>query len=151
MNCLSNPALEVIQRLASDMNKSKRKLFYIYQSRVLRSLAGDKLQGDVQSWLSPPDPWKNHNIACDLRHTGTATWFIHGDSFLEWKSSGPSSLLWAHGKRMWLSSPYTFAFISLTVSPFIAGAGKSILWYVDNPIISVLVTNHAQFINHRGH
>jgi len=64
----------------------------------------DKLQGDIQSWLSPPDPWKNHNIACGSRHTGTARWFLESDSFSKWKSSGPSSLLWIHGKRARSSS-----------------------------------------------
>jgi len=75
-------SLELIQQIASNINKSNR----------------DKLQGDIQSWLSPPDPWKNHNIACDSRHTGTARWFIGGDDFSKWKCSGPSSLLWIHGK-----------------------------------------------------
>jgi hypothetical protein len=42
---------------------------------------------------------KTHNIACGLRHTGTTVWFLRSDAFSEWKLSGPSSLLWAHGKR----------------------------------------------------
>lgn len=60
--------------------------------------ADDQLQQDVRSWLSPPDPWKNHNIACGSRHSGTAAWFIGGSTFSEWTSSGPNSLLWIHGK-----------------------------------------------------
>jgi hypothetical protein len=62
-------------------------------------LAGDKLQQDIHHWLSPPDPWKNHNTARESHHEGTAAWFIHGNSFSEWKSSAPKSLLWIHGKR----------------------------------------------------
>ena len=62
-------------------------------------MAGDKLQQDICNWLSPPDPWKNHHIARASHHTGTAAWFTHGNTFSEWKSSPPSSLLWIHGKR----------------------------------------------------
>ena len=62
-------------------------------------MAGDKLQDDIRSWFSPPDPWKNHNIARRTRHSGTADWFIQGETLSEWKLSGPSSLLWVHGKR----------------------------------------------------
>jgi ankyrin repeat domain-containing protein 50 len=65
-------------------------------------LAGDQSQKAIQKWLSPPDPWKNHNIARDSRHEASATWFIKGETFSEWKSSGPSSLLWIHGKRQLL-------------------------------------------------
>jgi len=84
------------------MNKLKRQLF---SSVAIVSLnhrdcsAGDKLQQDIRSWLSPPDPWKNHNVARGLHHKGTAAWFTQGNAFSEWKSSGPSSLLWIHGKR----------------------------------------------------
>jgi hypothetical protein len=62
-------------------------------------LADDKLQENVRKWLSPPDPWKNHHIARKLHHKGTAAWFADGDVFSKWKTSGPGSLLWIHGKR----------------------------------------------------
>jgi hypothetical protein len=86
------------------------------------------LQDDIRSWFSPPDPWKNHNIARRSRHNGTADWFIQGDTFSEWKLSGPSSLLWVHGKRE--LPPNVFYFVELMVTPSVAGAGKSVLWYV---------------------
>ena len=54
-------------------------------------------------WLSPPDPWKNHNVSCESQHKGTTTWWIHGETFSEWKYSGSSSLLWLHGKRYVIS------------------------------------------------
>ena len=69
-------------------------------------MAGDKLQRDIQNWLSPPDPWKNHHIACELRHEGTAAWFLEGETFSEWKASRQSSLLWMHGKRESPSGAY---------------------------------------------
>ena len=55
------------------------------------------LIGNLQQWLSPPDPSINHNIARKAHHEGTATWFFQGSIFNEWKSS--PSLLWVHGKR----------------------------------------------------
>ena len=66
-----------MHKIASDMNKAKRESFFIFTKgrRIDVYLLVDKLQGDTQSWLSPPDPWKNHNIACGSRHTGTARWF----------------------------------------------------------------------------
>jgi len=57
------------------------------------------LQSDIRSWLSPPDPWKNYNIARELRHSKTGEWFINGSALSEWKASGASSLLWISGKR----------------------------------------------------
>jgi hypothetical protein len=72
-------------------------------------LAGETLQRDVRKWLSPPDPWKNHNIACDLHREGTATWFLQGDTFSQWKASAPSSLLWIHGKRQLSLTRYYLA------------------------------------------
>ena len=69
-------------------------------------LAGEELQQNIRSWLSPPDPWKNHNIARGSQHTGTGAWWIHGEAFLKWKHSSPTSLLWLHGKRQYLRCHY---------------------------------------------
>ncbi|KAF8483910.1 hypothetical protein DFH94DRAFT_843426, partial [Russula ochroleuca] len=76
-------ALEIMHKHASDLNKLKR----------------DSLQKDIFRWLSPPDPWKNHHIACKSRHTESAAWFIQGNTFSEWKAfEVRSPLLWVHGK-----------------------------------------------------
>ena len=90
------------------MNKLKRQIFreIAIAEELLRLFADDKLQQDVQRWLSPPDPWKNQNIACGSRHTGTAKWFVGGGTLSEWKLSGPSSLLWIHGKREFSGPPF---------------------------------------------
>jgi hypothetical protein len=73
-------------------------------------LAGDRIQQDIFRWLSPPDPWKNHHVACGSRHGGSAAWFIQSKTFSEWKASmARSSLLWVHGKRPLMPSSYTFA------------------------------------------
>ena len=62
-------------------------------------MTGERLQRDIRSWLSPPDPWKNHNIAHESRHGVSGAWLVQGDALSEWSAFGPSSLLWLHGKR----------------------------------------------------
>jgi len=54
---------------------------------------------EIHKWLSPPDPSTNHNIACETHLKRTASWFVQGNTFREWKNQRGSSLLWIHGKR----------------------------------------------------
>ena len=63
-----------------------------------------RVRGD-RTWLSPPDPSVNHNIASNAQQQGTATWFFEEDIFTEWKSNLTGPLLWIHGKRAPLCSP----------------------------------------------
>ena len=109
-----------MQQVASGLNKSKRQSFLniaIAGWDHRDCLAGDNLEKDIFNWLSPPDPWKNHHVACESRHRGSATWFIQGSTFLEWKSSeSRSSLLWVHGKRALMPSSY--ASVDIEFSPF---------------------------------
>ena len=90
-----------MQQLASDINKSRREFncrCAIVRIEGLDYPAGDQLQERFRRWLSPPDPSINHNTARNAHHEGTAEWFIHGNTFSEWKSS-TGSVLWIHGKR----------------------------------------------------
>ena len=54
-----------------------------------------------QVWLNPADPSMNHNILRKTHNEGTVVWFLQGNIFIEWKSTG--CLLWIHGKRAFLS------------------------------------------------
>jgi hypothetical protein len=67
------------------------------------------LAQDVQSWLSPPDPWKNQNEISEMRHAGTAAWFVNGETFSKWKWSEQGSLLWIQGKREFVAHSYASA------------------------------------------
>ena len=93
-----------MHQIASDLNKAKRTSFFavVVSDWDHRDCpTGDNLQEKIFEWLSAPDPWKNHHTACESRHRGTAEWFIHGNTFSEWRTSEvPSSLLWVHGKRL---------------------------------------------------
>ena len=44
-------------------------------------VAGDKLRRDIQTWLSPPDSWKNHHITCKMWHGESGVWFVSGTTF----------------------------------------------------------------------
>jgi hypothetical protein len=105
---VSDSASEIMQQVASDLNKAKREPFFdvVVADWDHRDCpTGDSLQKDIFGWLSPPDPWKNHHAACKSRHRGTAEWFIHGKTFPEWRTSEvPGSLLWVHGKRLLIPS-----------------------------------------------
>jgi hypothetical protein len=94
---------------------------------------GNLLQKDIQRWLSPEDPSTNHNIARRGYLDGTASWFTQSDIFKEWKAT--SSFLWIRGKRA------HFFHLHFVVYPdcfllrgVVAGAGKSVLWYVVSKI-----------------
>ncbi|KAH9169583.1 hypothetical protein EDB89DRAFT_1455447 [Lactarius sanguifluus] len=71
----------------------------------INKMRRDQLQKDARSWVSPPDPSKNHIIARRIHSGKSATWFTLGGTFETWNVQG--GLLWIHGKP---------------------GSGKSILW-----------------------
>ena len=73
-------------------------------------LTGDSLEQKLRSWLSPPNPLKDHSIAWGTRNRGSGAWFVQGNTFSEWKASeARSSLLWVHGKRPLTLGPFAFA------------------------------------------
>jgi len=96
----------VIQQTADDADQVKRS-WSPNRNHVghagLIILTGNQLRRDLRRWLSPPDPSTNHNIARNAHHKGTATWFLEGKTYKEWKSTCSESLLWIHGKRVPLS------------------------------------------------
>ena len=115
--------IESMQEIVRKMNQVERTLFKFSIPNVHIDdcsgnterdfiVTGNKLQQDVRGWLSPPNPWKNHNLARGSRHRGTGAWWIEGDAYAEWKSSG--SLLWIHGKRQYFAP----AFLSQTDAYF---------------------------------
>ncbi len=130
---ISDWASETMRQIASDLTKSKREPFFdvVIDDWDHRDCpTGDNMQQDIFKWLSPPDYWNNHHSTCKLRHPGSAEWFIQGNTFSEWKSSDvPVSLLWVRGKRAFMPSSY--ALVEAEILVFKAGAGKSVLWYVE--------------------
>lgn len=80
------------------------------------TLLRDQLLEEVQTWLSPPNPTTNHDVAREARLEGTAKWFLQGKKFQTWKSAG--SLLWIHGKR-------AFCFFVSMIGPFMVSCFHS--------------------------
>jgi hypothetical protein len=90
-------ATAATQQIGNDLGDLKRWL----ESQNTTE-AEDQLREKFQQWLSPPDPSINYNTARDAYHDGTAAWFTQDHTFEDWKVSGSGSLLWIHGKRMFL-------------------------------------------------
>jgi hypothetical protein len=96
-----------MQQTANDVNQIKRPSSLNLISVAVEPdafLPGKQLRDGIHKWLSPPDPSKNHNIACGTHHKKTANWFFEGKIYQEWKSTG--SLLWVHGKRSFYPLPF---------------------------------------------
>ena len=140
----------VIQHAANDIDEIKCSwLPNLARVRSLRLilLAGNQFIQLLRSWLSPADPSTNHNIARKVQHKGTAAWLFQGQIIIKWKSSG--SLLWIHGKRVFLSSSFRRA--TLIDSDY--GSG---LWKKRHLVCSASLPSYrnlffAQFLHHPGH
>ena len=79
------------------------------------------MRWEIEHWLSPPDPSTNHNFVRKARHSETASWFFDCNALTEWKARG--SLLWIHGKRMFLNPQQVFFFNNLLICK--RGRGKA--------------------------
>ena len=90
-----------VQLRVNDANKAFSKFTETreLEGRPVELLVPRVQRANIRTWLSPPDPSINHNISRKCQHSGTGTWWIYGEAFSKWKHSGPSSLLWIHGKR----------------------------------------------------
>ncbi|KAH9961507.1 hypothetical protein BC827DRAFT_1341818 [Russula dissimulans] len=103
-----------IQQVASNMNKLRR----------------DELQEKIRRWLSPSDPSINHNTARDVHHEGSAKWFIHGNTFQQWKME-MGSLLWVSGKPGSGKSILSFSIIEDITKSHEAGLASIAFFYFD--------------------
>lgn len=51
----------------------------------------------LSRWLTPPDPWTNHDGARQRHQEHTGTWLLRHSQYQKWKQSGVGHL-WLHGK-----------------------------------------------------
>ena len=118
-----------MQQAANDIDEIKCSWIAhlsLFPSSCLNFLTGNQLIQLLRSWLSPSDPSTNHNIAQKAQHSGTTAWLFAGQIIIKWKST--SSLLWIHGKRVFL-----FLYLACDFSRALllsAGSGKSVIWFV---------------------
>ena len=129
-----------ISRSTNGRRRQRSEAFVISpvfaDNQIINRFAGNQLRESLRKWQSPPDPSVNHNIADDRQHEGPAEWFIESDKYKKWKVAG--SLLWIHGKRMFVL--LVISVISSTVR-FAAGSGKSILWFVAPQVLQYWETH----------
>jgi hypothetical protein len=117
----------VVQQIVSDMGSHECSYFHDFITNTISSshiIVGQKLIKDLQGWLTPPDPSTNYNTACGSQHEGTSVWVFREEIYKKWEASG--SLLWIHGKGLF---SYSGFHMPLTTPTFLAGSGKSILWF----------------------
>ena len=97
-----NGARGIIRQAADGVDRMERSWFpnFIHPGHASSIiLTGNQLRQQLRRWLSPTDPFTNHNIACNAHHKGTATWFFEDRTYKEWKSTGSDTILWIYGKR----------------------------------------------------
>jgi hypothetical protein len=61
------------------------------------SIARSEEIDKIKAWLSPPDPWTNHNEARCLHQAETGKWVLENDAYKAWLG-GSTRHLWLHGK-----------------------------------------------------
>ena len=113
-----------IHQTLNKINKTQRLLSLLSHFVGVTDgiVVGDRLQKDVQHWLSPPNPSTNQNFVRRARHTETAAWFFESSALTEWKAKG--SLLWIHGKRTSFKRPMS-SFSNLPLLTLQRGRGKA--------------------------
>lgn len=124
----ANEARVIMQQAINNVGEVERSSptgLLLLCSRSSVSFTGKLTRQDLRRWLSPPDPSTNHNIAHRAQHEGTAMWFFECEIYKKWKSN--PSLLWVHGKRTFFTLRYSASHRLLS---FVAGSGKSVLWWV---------------------
>ena len=117
-----------VHRKLDDANRSSSPIAHAPIPNFERSglFTGNLLHDNLLRWLLPSNPSINHNIASKAHHDSMAQWFFQGHIFNQWKSA--ASFLWVHGKHVFLL--ISLCDINLNHLDSIAGAGKSILWFV---------------------
>ena len=83
------------------------------------------MRRNVRNWLSPPDPWKNHNVVHKSRHGGTGTWWIQGDAYAD--GNLPVEVPYC-GLMENVSILWPYLSLKLMMIGSAAGAGKSVIW-----------------------
>jgi len=139
--CIMSTAMRILLTCRAIVSKIvtedfRRLLLPMRTSIILKAdkLTGQQLEGKLRAWLSPPDPFIDHSTACEIQHRGSATWFIQGRTFQEWKTQKNGSLLWIRGKCTVLP-PLRHSFKLIPPPDFAAGSGKTILWCVVSRLI----------------
>lgn len=85
-------------QVASDLRDTASRTLTIeaQNQRLLATHQTDRLR-NIKSWLSPPDPGRDHALARQGHEPQTGTWLLQSTQYQSWKS-GLIRNLWLHGK-----------------------------------------------------
>jgi len=70
--------------------------FPIFCSYILCDVADineDEKRRAILQWLSPVDPWENHEAAKNAHQSGTSNWLVESKDFTEWHNADSMFLL----------------------------------------------------------
>jgi hypothetical protein len=99
-----NVSLPVIY---GEKGKARDRLLATIREREELKLRQAKHYREISSWVSPTDPWENHQTARKQHEPETGAWLLQRETYRAWKTGSD------HHHHLWLYGP--------------AGSGKTIL------------------------
>lgn len=90
---LRKDTLTKLQANVGDVRERLKLALQVLQLAIQQSNRWRK----IVSWLSPPDPWSNHQSARQNHEPDTGRWLLESDRYREWKA-GKIRHLWITGK-----------------------------------------------------
>ena len=95
---VSADSLCTLKQVATDASQAAIRTAKIeaQNERVLAAQQADKYD-KIAAWLSPPDPWTNHQSARQRYEPQTGLWLLQSEKYVKWKA-GDRRHLWLYGK-----------------------------------------------------
>ncbi|EMD37408.1 hypothetical protein CERSUDRAFT_73309 [Gelatoporia subvermispora B] len=132
---MGNPDVESALRKLERLNVEEAQMTGVQTFQLVYSLVNSlnetmKNERGVlhqyRTWLSPPDPSTNHNIALDHYHESRGRWLLESEQGRQWKVT--TSLLWIQGKPLQSSR----------TSNTSAESGLKLSWHTSTAIFEIL-------------
>ncbi|OQN95615.1 hypothetical protein B0A48_18692 [Cryoendolithus antarcticus] len=76
---------------------ARQRLMAAIHQRDNLAIQHAKQYREIADWLSPPDPWTNHESARQRHEPQTGAWLLRHDKYLAWKYRS-TRVFWVHGK-----------------------------------------------------
>lgn len=87
---------DTLAKLRANVADVRERLKLALQVLQLAVQQSDRWRKMV-NWLSPPDPWTNHNAALQRHEPNTGDWLLQSDQYQRWKLADLRHL-WLYGK-----------------------------------------------------
>lgn len=76
-----------------------------YKATIIADTLQAKEHTKLLQWISPVDPFKNHEAATSVHQKGTSTWVLQSKEFQEWDKTD-RRFLWISGFRKFFCRRY---------------------------------------------